>query len=219
MMRRTIGAGLLILVVSLAALASEGGKVENIGAFADQSAPEAVRKALAPNGYRVLLADGSAACEVWFRATVPTGKTDASGAVYTMLPEGAFIGLITFPKAANDFRGQSIKAGTYTLRYAVHPTDGNHMGISPIRDFLLLVPVAADSNPEAALKFEDLVKLSAKASGTNHPAALSLASPEAGAAAPSVTTNEHNHTVFAAKLKTASGEIPIAFVVKGIAEQ
>jgi hypothetical protein len=218
MLRRTLGAGLLILFVSFAVLAADGGKVESLGAFADQSAPEAVRKALAPTGYRITLTDGSVACEVWFRATVPTGKTDASGAVYTTLPEGALIGVITFPKPANDFRGQSIKAGSYTLRYEVHPTDGNHMGISPIRDFLLLVPVAADTNPDATFKFEELVKLSAKASGTNHPAVLSLATPEASAAA-SVTTNEHNHTVFAAKIKTASGEIPIAFVVKGIAEQ
>ena len=219
MLRRTLGAGCLILLVSLAALAVDGGKVESIGALADQSAPEAVRKALAPNGYRITLADGSVACEVWFRATVPSGKTDASGAVYTMLPEGALIGVITFPKAISDFRGQSIKAGTYSFRYEVHPTDGNHMGISPIRDFLLLVPVAADANPETNLKFEDLVKLSAKASGTNHPAALSLASPDASAAAPSVTTDEHNHTIFAAKIKTAKGEMPIAFIVKGVAEQ
>ena len=218
MSRRTLGAGFLTLLFSLAALAADGGKVENVGAFADQSAPEAVRKALAPNGYRVTLADGGVACEVWFRATVPAGKTDASGAVYTTLPEGALIGVITFPKAANDFRGQAIKAGTYTLRYEVHPTDGNHMGISPIRDFLLLVPVAADPNPETNYKFEELVKLSAKASGTNHPAVMSLAAPASGAA-PSVTTDEHNHAVFAAKVKTASGDMPIAFVVKGVAEQ
>src|SRR5436309_6280723 len=218
MLRRTLGAGLLILFVSLAVLAADGGKVESIGAFADPSAPEAVRKALAPNGYRITLADGGVACEVWFRATVPTGKTEASGAVYTMLPEGALIGVITFPKPANDFRGQSLKAGTYTLRYEVHPTDGNHMGISPIRDFLLLVPVAADTNPDTNFKFEELVKLSAKASGTNHPAVLSLATPEAGAAA-SVTTNAHNHTVFAAKVETASGAIPIAVDLKGLAEE
>jgi hypothetical protein len=217
MLRRTLGAGCLILLVSFAALAADGGKVESIGAFADQSAPEAVRKALAPNGYRITLADGGVACEVWFRATVPAGKTDASGAIYTTLPEGALIGVITFPKMMNDFRGQSIKAGTYSLRYEVHPTDGNHMGISPIRDFLLLVPVAADPNPETNLKFEELVKLSAKASGTNHPAALSLASP--AAAALSVTTDEHNHTIFAAKIKTATGEMPFAFIIKGVAEQ
>src|SRR4051794_37633479 len=124
MLRRTLGVGFLIQLLSLIALGADGGKVESIGAFADPSAPEAVRKALAPNGHRVTLADASIACEVWFRAIVPAGKTDASGAVYTMLPEGALIGVITFPKAASDFRGQSIKAGTYTLRYEVHPTDG-----------------------------------------------------------------------------------------------
>src|SRR5581483_3284481 len=218
MLRRSLGIGLLILLSSLATLAADGGKVERIGGFGSDNVPEALRKALDPSGYKITLGDGNLFCEVWFRATVPAGKTDASGAVYTTLPEGAFIGVIRFPKTANDFRGQSVPAGSYTLRYAVHPTDGNHMGISPIRDFLLLVPLAADTNPDAMLKFEELAKLSAKASGTNHPAILSLVSPDAGAA-PAVTTDEHNHTVFAAKLKTATGEQPIAFVIKGVAEQ
>jgi hypothetical protein len=218
MWRRTLGAGLLVLLVSFAGLAAQGAKVESTGPLAADGVPETVRKALATNGYRISLGN-DLFCEVWFRATVPAGKTDATGAVYTTLPEGALIGVIRFPKATNDFRGQSVAAGLYTFRYAVHPTDGNHMGISPIRDFLLLVPVAADTNPDALIKFEELVKLSAKAAGTNHPAALSMAMPEAGAAAPAVTTDEHNHTVFAAKVKTASGETPIAFVVKGQAEQ
>jgi len=219
MLRRSWVIGILMMFAALPVRAADAGKVESIGAFADQSAPEAVRKALAQTGYRVTLGDGSVACEIWFRSAIPAGKTDASGAVYTTLPEGALLGVITFPKAANDFRGQSIKAGSYTFRYEVHPTDGNHMGISPIRDFLLLVPVAADPNPESNLKFEDLVKLSAKASGTNHPAALSLASPDAAGASPTVTTDEHNHTVFAVKVKTAAGELPIAMIVKGVAEQ
>jgi hypothetical protein len=209
-----LGAGLLTLLVSLAALGAQGGKVEPIGPLDN----EVFSKALAANGYRISLGN-DLYCEVWFRATVPAGKTDATGAVYTTLPEGVLIGVIRFPKAVNDFRGQPVAAGVYTLRYAVHPTDGNHMGISPIRDFLLLVPIAADTNPGALIKFDELVKLSAKAAGTNHPASLSMAMPDASAAAPSITTNEHNHTVFAAKVKTASGEIPIAFVVKGVAEQ
>ncbi|MFL6214277.1 MAG: hypothetical protein ACJ74J_10350 [Blastocatellia bacterium] len=216
MWRRRLGAGLLTLLVSLAALGAQAGKVESLGPL--DSGNEALRKVLAQSGYKIALSDNTF-CEIWFRATVPAGKTDASGAIYTTLPEGALIGVIRFPKATNDFRGQSVAAGSYTLRYAVHPTDGNHMGISPIRDFLLLVPIAADTNPDALIKFEELVKLSAKAAGTNHPAAFSMAMPDASAAAPSLTTNEHNHTVFAAKIKTASGEIPLAFVVKGVAEQ
>lgn len=216
MWRRTLGAGLLICLFAMAGFAVDGGKVETIGPL--DTGSEALRKALAPGGYKITLGDGSF-CEVWFRAALPAGKTDASGAVYTNFPEGALIGVIRFSKAANDFRGQSIAAGAYTMRYAVHPADGNHMGISPIRDFLLLVPLAADANPEAAIKFEELVKLSTKASGTNHPAALSMATPDASAAAPTITTDEHNHAVFAAKIKTASGEIPIALIVKGVAEQ
>src|SRR2546423_5879753 len=218
MRRRSLGVGLLIIFSSLSALAADGGKVERIGGFGGENVPEAMRKALDSSGYRITLG-GELFCEVWFRATVPAGKTEASGAVYTNLPEGAMIGIIRFAKTANDFRGQSVNAGVYTLRYAVHPTDGNHMGISPIRDFLLLVPLAADTNPDATLKFEELAKLSAKASGTNHPAVLSLVSADASAAAPAITTDEHNHTVFAAKIKTASGELPIALVIKGVAEQ
>src|SRR5437764_8710269 len=218
MLRRSLAVGLLVVLSSLSALAADGGKVERIGGLGSENVPEALRKALDSSGYRITLG-GELFCEVWFRAKVPAGKTEASGAVYTSLPEGAMIGIIRFAKTANDFRGQSVNAGVYTLRYAVHPTDGNHMGISPIRDFLLLIPLAADTNPDAMLKFEELAKLSAKASGTNHPAVLSLVSPDASAAAPAVTTDEHNHTVFAAKIKTASGELPIALVIKGVAEQ
>jgi hypothetical protein len=94
------------------------------------------------------------------------------------------------------------------------------MGISPIRDFLLLVPVAADNDVNAQIKFEDLMKLSAKTGGANHPAPLSLVSSEGISSVPGVSQNDHGHIVFAAKIKTATGaEMPLAFIVKGIAEQ
>ena len=173
----------LILAISYPALAVNG-KVESIAAFSDQSAPESVRKILEAKGYRVTLADGSVVCEVWLRAgLVPASKSETQGAVYTSLSVSAMIGVISFPKAANDFRGQSVKAGAYTLRYAVHPLDGNHLGISPIRDFLVLIPVTADQNPETEYKFDDLMKMSMKASGTNHPAVISLANVEGDPAA------------------------------------
>jgi hypothetical protein len=219
MARKVLGLIFLIFVTSFAALA-DGGKAEPIGAFADQSAPEPVRKSLEAKGYRVTLADGSVVCELWLRAGVAGGaKSETPGAVYTGLPMSAMVGVISFPKTTNDFRGQTIKAGAYTLRYGIHPADGNHLGISPIRDFLVMTPVSADQNPEAVYKFEELVKMSTKASGTNHPAVISLAMPEA-AAAPSVAENDQGHVIFAAKLKTQSGgEMPVAIIVKGRAEQ
>lgn len=218
MARTALGLVLTLLFIPFAAL-GEGGKVEAIGAFTDQSASESVRKALEPKGYRVTLSDGSVACEIWLRSAVPAGKTEAPGAIYTTLSESSLIGVVIFPKATSDFRGQAIKPGTYTLRYALHPTDGNHLGISPVRDFLMMIPISVDQNADGHYKFEELAKMSAKASGTNHPAVISLVSPESKPA-PTLVENEHGHLVLMTKIKTQSGaDVPIAFVVKGIAEQ
>ncbi|MCU1266126.1 MAG: hypothetical protein JWM21_2444 [Acidobacteria bacterium] len=208
----------LLLTISLPVLA-DGGKVESIGAFADASASEGLKKALDPKGYRVLLADGSVLCEIWLPTAIVSGKTDAQGATYTWLAESSLVAVISFPKSAVDFRKQAIKPGSYTLRYAIHPQDGNHLGISPIRDFLLLVPVASDPDPTSKFKFEELTALSKKASGTNHPSPLSIVSPDGITSWPSVFEDENNHLVFAAKVKTGSSETPVAFVVKGVAEQ
>ena len=209
----------LLLTISLSTLA-DGGKVESIGAFADANAAESLQKALEPRGYRVKLADGSVLCEIWLRSGVASGKNEAQGAVYTALAESALIGVITFPRPATDFRKQVIRAGSYTLRYAVHPQDGDHLGISPIRDFLLLLPIAADHDPTTKYKFEDLTKLSKKTSGSNHPSPISLVTTDGITTWPSLIEDEYGHLVFAARIKTDAGsELPIAFVVKGVAEQ
>ena len=221
MSRRSIAIILVLFAYAGSASARgfvDGNKLESIGALADPAASDSLKKALEPAGSRVSLADG-AYCDIWLRAGMPAGKTDAQGAVYTSLGESALVGVIAFAKPTTDFRGQPLKPGVYTLRYGLHPTDGNHMGISPIRDFLVLVPVAMDQNPDAQFKFEELMKMSAKASGTNHPAVLSLASADK-AAAPKIAPNDHGQLVFSSKLKTQSGsDLPIAFIVKGIAEQ
>jgi hypothetical protein len=129
------------------------------------------------------------------------------------------VGVISFPKQTTDFRGQSIKPGLYTLRYAVHPNDGNHLGISPNRDFLLMVPVSVDKDASAQMKFEDLVKMSKNASGTNHPAGLSLVSTEGKKDFPSVAQDDNNRTILVAKAKNSAGaDLPIALIVKGVAE-
>ena len=203
---------LTVLVVSITAL-GQGAKIETIGSF---GASETLKKVLEPSGSKITIGD-ELYCEIWLRAGVPAGKSDAQGAVYA-IGESALVGLIRVVKATTDFRGQPVNPGTYTLRYAVHPADGNHLGISPIRDFLAMVPVAMDQNPDAQPKFEELMKMSAKVAGTNHPAVMSLVQAQT-AAAPKVD-QDGSHVVFSAKVKTQSGaDLPIAFIIKGIAEQ
>jgi hypothetical protein len=220
MLRKFLSAMILLASISFSGFA-DSGKIEPIGAFTGAGASDALKKAVAEKGYRVTLADGSVVCEIWMRKTLPTQeKTDVSGAIYTEMKDSAVIAVVSFPKLVTDFRGQDVKAGAYTLRYTLHPVDGNHMGISPYRDFLLLTPVADDQNVDAQYKFEDLVKLSARTTGTKHPAMWSLVAAEAKSATPTLSENEHNHLVFTIKVKNAKGaEIPLAFVVKGMAEQ
>lgn len=213
-MRRAALVSLMMLIVPIAAFAQ--AKIESISSVSDASVSDALKKALDAKGSRIAIGDG-AYCDLWLRSAVPAGKSDAQGAIYN-IGESALVGVISFAKATTDFRGQAVKAGTYTLRYAVHPADGNHLGISPIRDFLVMVPVAMDQNPETQPKFEELVKMSQKSTGTNHPGVISLVQTE-GSPAPKIE-QDGSHYIFTSRVKSQSGaDVPIAFIVKGRAEQ
>jgi len=104
------------------------------------------------------------------------------------------------------------------MRYALLPNDGNHLGVAPTRDFVLLVPVASDPDPARALSEAELIRLSLQASGTSHPAVFSMAPPSSQL--PSVTRTSEDYVVFAAKTRTAAGtDYPLAIVLQGVAAQ
>jgi hypothetical protein len=126
--------------------------------------------------------------------------------------------VITFPKDGKDFRGQDVKAGSYTLRFAKIPEDGDHLGASPTPTFALLIPIEEDAEPVEDMTFKEVTKLSKKTAGTNHPSPMNLADVSAQKEFPAVATNSMGHDVFYVKLKAASGELPIGLVVKGRTE-
>jgi hypothetical protein len=205
-----------VIASSLAVFAQ--AKVEKLGPLTDSSVPEAVRKALEPAGYRVILADGSVACELWLRQSVPAqAKANVEGLLYPQLAQSTLIGVISFPKASTDYKGDPIKPGAYTLRYELLPNDGNHMGVAQNRDFVLLIPAAADTDPDAKLTYNQMLDLSRKATGTQHPGPLSMVF--ASGAQPAVTQNEDGNWVFSAALNVGSSAVPFGLIVKGSAPQ
>ena len=220
MPKRSTVSCLLFLLFSVWLSQAQTGKVETIAGPPEGNVPQAVKDALEAKGYRVTLDDGSVACEIWLRRAVPAqAKKDVAGAVYPQLAESTMLGVISFPHDATDYRGQMVKAGIYSLRYELIPNDGNHLGVSPNRDFALLVPLSSDSDPNATFKFEELVNLSRKTTGTRHPAPMNLPQPS-GAAAGTVAKDDEDHWILSAELKLASGEsLPFALVVKGTAPQ
>lgn len=214
----SFAAGFILLLSLLSA--AQSGKVERIGPLTDSAVPEAVRQVLDSKGYRLTLDDPAPACELWIRKGFPAQtKKDVEGVAYPQLAESTLVGVAHFPRASADFRGQRIAAGFYTLRYELMPNDGNHLGAAPNRDFLLLVPAASDLDPSATFKFQDLVEMSAKTTGTKHPSPLSLSEAESGTTA-KLIKDDQDHWIFSASMKLISGEeLPFALMVKGTAQQ
>ncbi len=197
---------------------NNGYKVESIGELKEASVSEAVRGALESKGVRMLDDKGATVCEVWFSKEIPTIKNEVPGASFGQIPEGAFIGVINFPSRVSDFRGQGIKAGFYTLRFALILQDGNHLGVSPARDFFLLCPAAEDKDPTAQLKMEDLLKLSRDASGTGHPTVWFVGQATSDKDLPKVLKNESGHVILETKISTQSGPLAIGMVIIGQTE-
>ena len=137
--------------------------------------PAALANRLDPQGAQ-LFSSGSPLCNLWLLKSVPTGPSSSSepDILYGNLKVGELVGVMQVLAPAQDFRHQKVPPGVYTLRYGQIPQDGNHMGVSQYRDFLLLGPVAADTKLDDVLGFDDLVSLSRKTAGTGHPAVLSL---------------------------------------------
>ncbi len=175
--------------------------------------PAAYGPVIQTQGFRVNGAAG-AWCEVWLAKSLPTGAKPDDAAIAFGIAQGTLLGIIRFPGKGADRRGQVIPAGVYTLRYSQFPVDGAHSGVAPQRDFALLTPVAADPDPAAKPAFDDLVKMSGKASGTPHPAVLSLETPPPGAAVPSVVKEGENDWTLTVK----AGDLTFSVIVVGKAE-
>ena len=175
---------------------------------------EAIRSAIQSPGVRVNGPDGKPVAEFWGRSTAFSGQPVVEfGVRFETIPEGAFLGVARFPEKGSDFRRQNVPPGLYTMRYGLHPEDGNHMGVAASRDFVLLTPIADDPDPSKNLGFDELVAMTLRV-GNPHPTVLRAEIPE-GEEAPHLWENEYEHWVLDLE---AGGEV-IGLVVHGHAEE
>ncbi len=205
-----------VLFVLVANTLAAAPKVERTGALPAAGVSDALRQAVGEKGYRVTLEDGWTA-EFWFAKPLKTEKKDVAGALYPELTDGEFVGVVKFAQGMSDYRGQSLPAGLYTLRYQLLPQDGNHMGVSPNPDFLLAIPVADDSRPEQGYVYRKLVALSGKSTGTGHPAVVAL---DSAGEPNNVVKNDHGDVVFTVDVPSATGSSEkLGIIIKGSASQ
>jgi hypothetical protein len=203
----------IILALSLAAsLFADGDyKAQSGGALPESAA--ALKGSLEAAGTRIVDASGKVYAEIWLRTSQPPdAKSGEQNITLPELPHGSLIGVISFPAPASDRRGQAIKAGVYALRYSQFPITGDHQGVAPQRDFLVLTPIAEDKDPAATPKFDELMTMGRGASGTTHPLILSMW--KSDVATPSLTKEGEHDWV----LVRSIGSLPVAIIVSGRAE-
>lgn len=191
-------------------------KADTVAAPSASDVPQALLDVLDPQGSRLVNDKGATVGEVWLVKGAALSQGGSSDSLCPGLGVGELVGLLHFPSPSSDFRSQNIKAGFYTLRYAHIPQDGNHMGANPYPDFLVLGPVGADTALDKALEFADLMKLSKLASGTVHPAVLSLIPVSSGAKFPSAAQSDQGYWALQMSLAgKGGGSQPMAVVLVG----
>ena len=217
---------LAAFLVSMAVSAARGQEysVEVIDASPDAGGVSAeLVKQFQDKGVRIKRGSNRTICEVWF---CRQWKTDAEfkatqERLYPFVP-GQLIGLLHLSRKGSDFRNQTVGSGWYTLRFGLQPVDGNHVGTSVTRDFLLMIDAKLD-DPDKEWSVKDLLKTSAKAAGSSHPAMLCLQKSTEGPEL-SIRHEEQNdwwilHVPGTGIASEKAGDVPVDLIVVGHAAE
>ena len=201
----------IVLSLTLAVGAAFGQYTSASAGSAPSELNAAVTAILQKDGTKILKGD-KVFCEIWLRTAAPNGPKSAEDSVsLPNIPQGALLGAIRFPAKGTDRRGNPIAAGVYTLRYSNFPQNGDHQGVSPQRDFMLISKAADDQDANATPNFKDLVAMSEKATGAPHPGVFSFWKADGK---PGLEKEGENDWILHTKL----GDIPIAMIVIGKVE-
>lgn len=165
-----------------------------------------VQSRLAPAAKVVV---GEATLEIWL---VRQLEKNGDGPGWSSVESGTLAGALRVSGSFKEIRGKVVKPGVYTLRYGQQPQNGDHLGISLFREFLLISPAALDKDPKV-LGFDGVVALSKEVIGTAHPASLSIDPPEdAPGAVLSTYQNESGHDGVVVQI----GPIKFGLIVAGL---
>ncbi len=227
---RSLPAWSLLLVLQPGALsAADEFKVAELKQAPPSSIAPAIAATLNPSGYRVTDADGKPFAEIWLRKSIPASAkpAGAKGVIqFPFLAESELLGVVQLLAEAHDYRDQSIAKGVYTMRYGLQPVNGDHLGVSPFRDYSLLLPSSKDK-ALAVLPRKQLETQSAEAAGSSHPAVLFLLSVPAssGPSVPSMIRDEEKNTWrlvlpldLAVKGESKPMAYPVSIVLVGVSE-
>jgi hypothetical protein len=165
----------------LCATTTGGFAQESLTVQAHKQAPPSslspeILKVLDGQSYRIQDEKGEPFAEIWLRQATPGSEKPAGpkGTIqFPFLADGELLGVLEFGREGHDYRDQPIAKGVYTMRYGLQPVNGDHLGVSTYRDYILLLPAAKDKTIAAPTR-KQLEERSAESAGTSHPASFLL---------------------------------------------
>ncbi|MBW3597894.1 MAG: hypothetical protein KY475_11545 [Planctomycetes bacterium] len=211
---------LLLLFAGVAAAADH--RIEKL----DEAAPvdavgDEIAGKLQATGARVFRGESREAADIWLANDLGVDPgAAAGGSVQYPLQQGQLVGVIRYPREGSDFRDQDIPEGVYTMRYALQPVDGAHIGTFATRDFILLSR-AADDQSAAPVDVMTLVERAMDAAEASHPATLALLKLEEKAESRPGISHDEEHDWWIARLEAPAkeGKLPVDLVVVGYVEE
>jgi hypothetical protein len=227
-MSRIVGGALAValLAAGTVAAADPSYTLKAVSAEAPKELKDPIRQLLGNEALQVVDPKGAVYCEVWLRKELPAKATPQqvkNGLTYRELEETTVLGAIRFDQQGSDYRKQKIKPGVYTLRLGFQPSDGDHMGTAPFKEFALASPADQDTKPDL-LEPKALQEMSAKSvvGNSSHPAVLLLFPNEKPGERAKLVKMESTHWVLNAKENVKAGDqktaVGIGLTVVGASE-
>lgn len=213
-MIRPLLASLLISVLAMTGFAQDSYKVQAVQQPPPSSLGPEIQQGLdGKQAFVIQDGQGSELARIWLRKATPGSEKPAGpkGVIqFPFLADGELLGVLEFAKEGHDYRDQAVTKGVYTMRYGLQPVNGDHLGVSEYRDYVLLLPASKDKAVAAPTR-KQLEQRSADAAGTSHPASfLLLMAPAGSKPEPAIVRD--------AEKDTWSVILPLHLQVKGSSE-
>jgi len=179
-MMNSMRIGRLIFSVCVLALVSQWTNAADFTVkVVDKPAPkeisEPIRAVLQSKAVQLLDGD-KPALEIWLRTELPLkSKPAAPNEALNAVPETTLVGAVVVSAAdLHDYKNNDIPKGIYTARFALQPSDGDHLGTTEFTTFVALIAADTDKELTGINQFKPMVKASGKLTSSGHPVVVSL---------------------------------------------
>jgi hypothetical protein len=207
-MKRTFSFAAGIVLFGAASLVTASALTLKVADKAPPAQLDAAIRANLQNKAVQLLNGDKPVYEFWFGSELPLQSKPAPLAkALDALKQAELIGAVQVHADQRDYRDDELRAGVYTMRFALQPQDGNHLGTAEYSYFAVLTPAKLDTKPDGITTYKALVKASSKETATEHPLILSLrpASSDAGEL-PKLNEPAPEHKSVRVKVPAKAGE-------------